>query len=337
VLRVSALRLETRAQTGAPLSDCRINNTLVKFTMTSRWERRYTVKVVHMVNNSGSTSRSIISCLGPEIFVQINGILTKFCLWKLGVPVTMTHRVVTICLLHCVSPRHETLRSQSCGSCRLRFVLKPEEKGNCLKQSKSGSLHVTLQSTVRELFSPVYTIQPIDNRLNEQWLFVQHGCQTGCQTGLTTGWMFVYTIQPVVKPVWQPFVSCKRGISKQRRSTECRKTSEAINFCNFLYNFTMTSIFLIFGLHNFSSWTAQIESWTAQNWLDCRHRIRLGGAERSCWEVDVVDDKPHFGHSQQRHWLRTKHAVILKPYAFRNRFWQTNKPSSEVLFEIVQY
>ena len=27
-----------------------------------------------------------------------------------------------------------------------------------------------------------------DNRLNEQWLFVQHGCQTGSQTnGLTTG------------------------------------------------------------------------------------------------------------------------------------------------------
>ena len=32
---------------------------------------------------------------------------------------------------------------------------------------------------------------------------------TGCQTGLTSGWMFVYTIQPVVKPV----VSCERGIS----------------------------------------------------------------------------------------------------------------------------
>ena len=135
----------------------------------------------------------------------------------------MTHRVVTICLLHCVSPRHETLRSQSCGSCRLRFVLKPEEKGNRLKQSKSGSLHITLQSTVRELFSPVYTIQPVDNRLdnrlNEQWLFVQHGCQTGC-TGLK-----------------QPFVSCKRGISKQRRSIEYRKTSEAINFCKFSVQF----------------------------------------------------------------------------------------------------
>jgi len=27
---------------------------------------------------------------------------------------------------------------------------------------------------------------------------------TGCQTALTTGWMFVYTIQPVVKRIWQP-------------------------------------------------------------------------------------------------------------------------------------
>jgi len=35
-----------------------------------------------------------------------------------------------------------------------------------------------------------------DNQLNEQWLFVQHGCQTG--------WMLVYTIQPAVKPVVQP-------------------------------------------------------------------------------------------------------------------------------------
>jgi len=26
-----------------------------------------------------------------------------------------------------------------------------------------------------------------DNRLNKQWLFVQHGWQTGCTTGLTTG------------------------------------------------------------------------------------------------------------------------------------------------------
>ena len=55
--------------------------------------------------------------------------------------------------------------------------------------------------------------------LNEQLLFIQpvvkpgcttgciHDtavCQTGCQTGLTTGSMFVYTIQPVVKTVWQP-------------------------------------------------------------------------------------------------------------------------------------
>jgi len=45
------------------------------------------------------------------------------------------------------------------------------------------------------------TIQ-FDNRLNEQWLFVQHGCQTGCQT----------VVKPVWQPVWQPAVSCKLGI-----------------------------------------------------------------------------------------------------------------------------
>jgi len=31
------------------------------------------------------------------------------------------------------------------------------------------------------------------------------GCHTGCRTGLTTGWMFVCTIQPVVKPLYNQF------------------------------------------------------------------------------------------------------------------------------------
>jgi len=78
VFKVSAFRLDAREQMGVPLFDCRINNTLVKFTVTSRSERRYTVKASYMVDTSGSTSRSIISSLGPEIFVQINRILSKF-------------------------------------------------------------------------------------------------------------------------------------------------------------------------------------------------------------------------------------------------------------------
>ena len=93
-----------------------------------------------------------------------------------------------------------------------------------------------------------------DNRLNEQWLFVQPGwTNSGClfntvvkpvwqlvwqpavsckqtsnrlsnllTTGLTTGWMPVYKIQPVVKPVvqqvWQPAVSCKWGIRRWLQS-----------------------------------------------------------------------------------------------------------------------
>jgi len=38
-----------------------------------------------MVDNSCTTSRSIISRLGPEIFVQINHMLTKFCPLKVTV------------------------------------------------------------------------------------------------------------------------------------------------------------------------------------------------------------------------------------------------------------
>jgi len=47
-----------------------------------------------------------------------------------------------------------------------------------------------------------------DNRLNEQWLFVQHGCQsgckqTGCKTGLTTGFHIrLYR----VNGAWQSFI-----------------------------------------------------------------------------------------------------------------------------------
>jgi len=46
-----------------------------------------------MVGNSDSTSHGIISCLGPEKFVQIKRILIKFCHRKLGILVIMTHRV----------------------------------------------------------------------------------------------------------------------------------------------------------------------------------------------------------------------------------------------------
>jgi len=163
VFKVSAFRLDTRAETGAPLSDCHMSKktrwsslshavtirerssstSLIRFctpspalpsttwnppdlcrgclvvrlwdrrrdevqsvlcqqikcftspannnvTVTLGWQRRYTVKAVHVVDNSCSTSCSIISCLGPEIFVQINRMLTKFCPWNLGVPLIMT-------------------------------------------------------------------------------------------------------------------------------------------------------------------------------------------------------------------------------------------------------
>jgi len=42
-------------------------------------------------------------------------------------------------------------------------------------------------------------------------------CQTGCQSGLTTGYMFVYTIQPVVKPV----CGCQSGLTSGWRNNHC--------------------------------------------------------------------------------------------------------------------
>ena len=48
------------------------------------------------------------------------------------------------------------------------------------------------------------------------WLYIDYEHSTSCQTRLTTGWMFVYTIQPVVQPVWQPVVSCKWGITVKK-------------------------------------------------------------------------------------------------------------------------
>jgi len=36
----------------------------------------------------------------------------------------------------------------------------------------------------------------------------------GCQIGWTTSWMLVYTMQPVVRPLWQPVLSCKRGFRR---------------------------------------------------------------------------------------------------------------------------
>jgi len=63
-----------------------------------------------MVDNSGSTSCSIILCLGTEIFVQIDHILTKFCPVKVRDLLIMTHHVFgTVVTLHqnfCAAGKH---------------------------------------------------------------------------------------------------------------------------------------------------------------------------------------------------------------------------------------
>jgi len=56
--------------------------------LTSHWCKYYTVKAVHVVE----IVTAFISRYGLKIFVYINRILTKVCLWKPGGPLIINHR-----------------------------------------------------------------------------------------------------------------------------------------------------------------------------------------------------------------------------------------------------
>ena len=60
--------------------------------------------------------------------------------------------------------------------------------------SLEASADALLTNTPFSRYNQLYN--QFDNRL-----YHVNKHPTGCQIGLTTGWMFVYTIQPVVKPV----------------------------------------------------------------------------------------------------------------------------------------
>jgi len=73
----------------------------------------------------------------------------------------------------------------------------------------------------RQLSSPVYTIQPVVNRLSNGFDSRLNVCIHDT-TGLTTGCIVHTNIQPVVKPVWQPVwqpaVSCIQPVVNSRLS-----------------------------------------------------------------------------------------------------------------------
>jgi len=76
----------------------------------------------------------------------------------------------------------------------------PFTRYNLLSDPFDNPLYRVYSRLSNRLYNPVW--EPVERTaLNEQWPFVQQGCQTGwqpvCQTDLTTGWMFVYTIQLV--------------------------------------------------------------------------------------------------------------------------------------------
>ena len=100
-----------------------------------------------------------------------------------------------------------------------------------------------------------------DNRLNEQWLFVQHGCQTvfvkpGCTTGLTTNSHTVF-----VKPVVQRFdnrlneqccssVSCIQTFNRLSNRFGCLSTRYS-RLSNRLYNRYDNRLYRVNGVYEF--------------------------------------------------------------------------------------
>jgi len=74
---------------------------------------------------------------------------------------------------------------------------------------------------------PVYTIQPVVKRVV--------CCSTRFDNRLYTRYSrLLYTIQQVVKLVWQPVVSCKRGLKKVAVSKWCDDDFSKIYWCNFV-------------------------------------------------------------------------------------------------------
>jgi len=56
---------------------------------------------------------------------------------------------------------------------------------------------------IQPVVSCIQTFNRLSSRFDNR-LYRVNKHPTGCQTSFTTGWMFVYTIQPVVKPTVQP-------------------------------------------------------------------------------------------------------------------------------------
>jgi len=71
----------------------------------------------------------------------------------------------------------------------------------------------TQTATVRSTGCETGSYNRFDNRLNV-CIHDTTGCETGLTTELTTGCIVYTNIYPVVKPVWPPVVSCKRGLTR---------------------------------------------------------------------------------------------------------------------------
>ena len=129
----------------------------------------------------------------------------------------------------------------------------------------------------------------IDNRVN-----VCIHDTTGCQTGLTTGCIVYTNIQPVVKPVWQPVVSCKRGFKIavcQLVFTRIQNESPCSRFCQWsigiLSHISYAKCFAV-------KYPVSVKLAATLRWFTAGGAIRIAVRQLSqTWKLrhyDVIDD-----------------------------------------------
>jgi len=122
-------------------------------------------------------------------------VATKRNVQSLMISVTVWHLSITESRLMMSIDRKAPFTRYNLLSNRLSIRLS-NRFDNRLSNRFDNQLYLVYSRLTNRLYNP------FDNRLNEQWLLVQPGwTNTGC-------WF-----NTVVKPDWQPVVSCKRGIT----------------------------------------------------------------------------------------------------------------------------
>jgi len=155
-------------------------------------------------------------------------------------------------------------------------------------------LHNTIgfQTVVQPIWQPAASCKQTSNRVEQTATVRSTGCQTGLynrfdnrlytqysrlSNRLSNSCMLVYTIQLVVKPVWQQVVSCKWGLRKHRSSAQpC-----------------------YLGLHGVCSVIKAVRP----RWENLEHREVVAAVSEQLFQLRNPRENKILGHHQRHVWM----------------------------------